>query len=52
MQEDITSIQIYYNDTLIYDLSNIHAKVDNINEYLNVDKMSINMNLVFIDDNE
>ena len=47
MEEDITSIQIYYNDTLIYNLSNINARMNNINEYLNVERMVVNMNLVF-----
>ena len=44
---EITSLQIYYNDTLIYDLQNISAKLDTINEYLNVEHMDISVNLTF-----
>ena len=51
-QEEITSIQIYHDDTLIYNASNISARVSAINEYLNEDKMTININLIFDNDNE
>ena len=50
MQDTITSIQIKYNDNVIYTLQNISAHIDNINEYLNVDRMNISVNLTF--DNE
>jgi len=50
MQDTITSIQIKYNDDVIYNLQDISAHIDNISEYLNVDRMNINVNLTF--DNE
>lgn len=43
----ITSLQIYHNDTLIYNLSNIDAKVDTINEILEDDRMGISLNITF-----
>lgn len=44
----ITSIQIKREDnTVIYDLQDIHARIDNTSEYLNGDRMNINVNLVF-----
>lgn len=46
-QTTITNIKIYHDSNLIYDLQNISAKIDNINEYLNGDRMSINVNLTF-----
>ena len=49
-EEEITSIQIYHDETLIYNISNIKARVSAINEYLNDNKMTININLIF--DNE
>ena len=50
MRDTITSIQIKYNDDVIYHLDDISAHIDNISEYLNVDRMNINVNLTF--DNE
>ena len=43
----ITSIQITHDDNLIYNLSNISARIDNINEYLNMDRMGTSLNIVF-----
>ena len=47
MEEEITSIQIFYDGTLIYDLQNITARIESINEYLNTDRMNININFTF-----
>jgi len=44
----ITSIKIYHDDTLIYDLSNINAHIDTINENLGEDRIYINVNMTFI----
>lgn len=46
-QTSITLLQIYHNETLIYDLQNIQAHIDNINEYLNGESISISINLTF-----
>ena len=43
----ITALQIYHDETLIYNLQNIQAHIDNINEYLNGDTISISINLTF-----
>ena len=43
----ITSIQIKSDETIIYDLQNINGKIDNINEYLNGNRMSINIFITF-----
>ena len=43
----ITSIQILHDGEVIYNLHDINAKIDNINEYLSGDRMSINVNLIF-----
>ena len=40
IEEKITSIQIFHDETLIYDLQNIEAQIESINEYLNGDRMS------------
>jgi len=48
MHDTITSIQIRHNDELIYDSQNIQAKIDNINEYLSMDRMNINISFTFI----
>ena len=50
----ITTLQIYYNDALIYDLQNITARIDAINEVLEVNHMGISVNITFnpILDNE
>ena len=50
MQENINSIQIYHDDTLIYNLTNIHARVESVSEYLNVERMNINISLTFSND--
>ena len=50
MQTKITSIQITYNETVIYDLQNISAHIDSTSEYLNTDRVNITLNLTF--DNE
>ena len=51
MEEEITSIQIFYEGTLIYNLQNITARIESINEYLNTDRMNININFTFDTDN-
>ena len=43
----ITEIQIYHDGTLIYELSDITARIDNLSEYLNVDHMNVSLNLTF-----
>lgn len=43
----ITSLQILHDGEVIYNLHDINAKIDNINEYLSGDRMSINVNLIF-----
>ena len=43
----ITSIQIYHDNELIYNLTDASVHIENINEYLNVDKMFVNVNLIF-----
>ena len=43
----ITSIQIHHDNTLIYDLDNIDAHFDNINESLGEDQMYITVNMTF-----
>ena len=43
----ITEIQIDHDGTLIYDLSDITAHVDNLSEYLNNDHMNVSVNLTF-----
>ena len=46
-QDSITSIQILHNNDLIYNLADIDAKIDNISEYLNGDRMGVSVNLTF-----
>ena len=43
----ITQIQIYHDGTLIYNLQNIDAHIDSINEYLNDDRVNIGVNFGF-----
>ena len=43
----ITSIKIYNDETLIYDLHNIEARISNISEYLNSNHININLTLLF-----
>ena len=45
--EAITSLQILHNGNIIYNLSDINAHIENISEYLNVDKMDISVSLRF-----
>jgi hypothetical protein len=47
MQDKITSIQIYHDNELIYDLSDIDANISSVNEYLTDDHMSITLNFNF-----
>lgn len=46
-QETITSIQIYHNETLIYDLQDIDCTITSISEYLSTEKMNINVSFTF-----
>jgi len=46
-EEPITTIQIYYENNLIYNLQDANAKIDNIGEYLGGDHMEVNVNLTF-----
>ena len=46
-QDTITSLQIYSDNELIYNLQDINAKIDNINEYLDEDHISISISLTF-----
>ncbi len=46
-ESTITSLQIYHNEQLIYDLQNINAKIDSISEYLNTDRINITLNVTF-----
>lgn len=43
----ITSLQILHDGNIIYNLSDINAHIENISEYLNVDRMDINVSLRF-----
>lgn len=43
----ITSLQILHDGNIIYNLSDISAHIENISEYLNVDKMDISVGLRF-----
>lgn len=43
----ITSLQILHEGEVIYNLSDINARIESISEYLNVDRMDINVNLKF-----
>ena len=46
-QEGIQTLQIYHDDTLIYNLSNLDGKLTSIDEYLSDDRVNINLNLNF-----
>ena len=48
----ITNIQIYSDGIMIYELDEINAKIDNISEYLNGNRIDVNISLSFIFDNE
>ena len=43
----ITSLKIYHDETLIYNLADISAKLDNVNEYLNIDTVDVSLSLTF-----
>ena len=43
----ITSLQIYHDDELIYNLSDIHAFINNINDMLSEDHIVTTINLTF-----
>jgi len=46
-ENPINTIQILHDNDVIYNLTNANAQIENINEYLNFDKMNINVNLRF-----
>ena len=46
-EDEITLIQIYHDSELIYNLSDISAHIDSINEYLTDDHISISINISF-----
>lgn len=48
--ETITSLKIDVDGSVIYNLTNQNGKITNINEYLNGDMMSLNMNISFTSD--
>lgn len=43
----ITTIKIYHDEELIYNLTDQEAHITNINEYLNNDHMNANVTLIF-----
>ena len=47
MNTTITSIEIYHDDILIYDLKDINCKISNINEYLSDNHMNVSLSLIF-----
>ena len=54
---EITDIEIYNNDELIYNLDNLNAHDNNINEYLSDEKMRASFSIIYdnivnSDDNE
>lgn len=49
-KETITSIQIKHNDEVIYNSSDINARIANVNEYLNTARIDINITLAFEDE--
>lgn len=51
-EEPITSIQIISDNKLIYDLSDINAKIDSINEYLNGNQVDVGINFSFVYEEE
>ena len=46
-ESTITSLQIYHDNELIYDLQNIDAHVSSVSEYLNTDRINITINIEF-----
>lgn len=47
MNTTITSIEIYHDGILIYDLKDINCKISNINEYLSDNHMNVSLSLIF-----
>lgn len=47
MGEIITSIEIKHNDNSIYNLANLNAHIDTINESLSGDRIVVNLNITF-----
>ena len=45
--EEITSVVITNDDAVIYSLTDTHAHIDNINEYLTDNRVIINVNMTF-----
>lgn len=45
--EKITTLQIYHDDQLIYDLQDIDATMDTINEYLDGDHVNLGLSIHF-----
>ena len=43
----ITSIEIYSNEEKIYDLKNISAEINSINEYLSGERIAYNVSMIF-----
>ncbi len=43
----ITTLQIYHNDDLIYDLQNTNIHIDNVNDLLNDAVVTTTVNLTF-----
>ena len=46
----ITSIEIFHDNTKIYDTGTINAHIDNINESMGEDQMYVNVSMTFIMD--
>ena len=47
-ESPITSIQIYHENTKIYDTGEINAHIDSINEVMGEDQMYVNVNMTFV----
>lgn len=47
-QEPITSIQITHDGNTIYELTELNAKIESINEYLSGDHMDVNATIRFL----
>ena len=46
--EKIETLQIYHDNTLIYDLQNLNGNLTSIDEYLSEDRVNISLNFNFI----
>lgn len=46
-QGTITSIKILHDEEVIYNSTNLSAKITSINEYLSGDRMNVNININF-----